>query len=114
MAAALRVRFCRSGILTGLRLLDTISERDEGGTLYQDQNSAFDQTGLLDEFRRARVPCVWTGKTGVFYSALDARRVGLAAYLADASGRAGRRRSIRPTMRVARDTMVPDERCPIR
>jgi nicotinamidase/pyrazinamidase len=68
-----------------LRLPDHAIKVTKGVRFDQDQNSAFDQTGLLEEFRRARVRRVWIGGLAqdvcVLASALDARQAGFAVFL---------------------------------
>jgi len=68
-----------------LRLLAGTVKVTKGTRFDQDQNSAFDQTGLAEEMRRAGIRRLWLGGLAqdvcVLASALDARDAGLDVHL---------------------------------
>jgi nicotinamidase/pyrazinamidase len=68
-----------------LRLPDDAVKVTKGVRFDQDQNSAFDQTGLADELRRRRISRIWVGGLAqdvcVAATALDRRREGFEVML---------------------------------
>ncbi|MDZ7751832.1 MAG: isochorismatase family protein [Gammaproteobacteria bacterium] len=76
----------------GLALPDTAIKVTKGVRFDQDQNSAFDQTGLAHDLRRRAINRVWIGGLAedvcVVATALDARREGLEVWLINDATRA--------------------------
>lgn len=74
-----------------LHLPENVVMVTKGVRFDQDQNSAFDQTGLADELRRNGVQHVWIGGLAqdvcVLASALDARKAGFQVHVIKAATR---------------------------
>jgi nicotinamidase/pyrazinamidase len=74
-----------------LHLPQSVMKVTKGVRFDQDQNSAFDQTGLLAELKRTGVKRVWIGGLAedvcVLASALDARQGGLDVHVIKAATR---------------------------